>query len=77
MVSSVVGPGVGVLAVVKADAYGHGAVACARALERKVWGFGVSLVEEGIELRRAGSPRPSWYWAAFTASAIATSSPID
>ncbi len=48
----------GVLAVVKADAYGHGAVAVARALERKVWGFGVSLVEEGIELRRAGVSAP-------------------
>ena len=46
------------LAVVKADAYGHGAVGCARALERKVWGFGVSLVEEGIELRRGGINAP-------------------
>jgi alanine racemase len=53
-----VGPGVGVMAVVKADAYGHGAVACARALERKVWGFAVSLVEEGIELRRGGVQAP-------------------
>ncbi|MCS6914711.1 MAG: alanine racemase [Myxococcales bacterium] len=50
--------GVGVLAVVKADAYGHGAVACARALERKVWGFAVSLVEEGVELRRSGIELP-------------------
>ena len=51
-------PGVGVLAVLKADAYGHGAVACARALERKVWGFAVSLVEEGVELRRGGIEAP-------------------
>ncbi len=58
VVNAVVGPGVGVVAVVKADAYGHGAVACARALERKVWGFAVSLVEEGIELRRAGVAAP-------------------
>ncbi len=45
-----------VLAVVKADAYGHGAVSVARALEaaRSVAGFAVSLVEEGIELRAAG-----------------------
>jgi alanine racemase len=42
------------LAVVKADAYGHGAMACARALEPLVWGFAVSLVEEGVELRRGG-----------------------
>ena len=53
-----VSPSTALLAVVKADAYGHGASACARALERKVWGFGVSLVEEGIELRRAGVQAP-------------------
>ena len=53
-----VGPTVGLLAVMKADAYGHGALACARALERKVWGFAVSLVEEGVELRRGGIEAP-------------------
>jgi alanine racemase len=44
------------LAVVKADAYGHGATECALALETAgtVHGFAVSLVEEGIELRQAG-----------------------
>lgn len=52
------GPGVGILAVVKADAYGHGAVVCARSLERRVWGFGVSLVEEGVEIRRSGVESP-------------------
>ncbi|MGH9937483.1 MAG: alanine racemase, partial [Blastocatellia bacterium] len=47
------------MAVVKANAYGHGAVECARALEATgaEW-FGVALVEEGIELRRAGIARP-------------------
>ncbi len=50
--------GVGILAVLKADAYGHGAVMCAQALSRKVWGFAVSLVEEGVELRRAGIELP-------------------
>ena len=44
----------GILAVLKADAYGHGAVMCAQAVARQVWGFAVSLVEEGVELRRAG-----------------------
>jgi alanine racemase len=58
LVAATVGPRVGILAVVKADAYGHGAVACARALERKVWGFAVSLVEEGVELRRGGIEAP-------------------
>ncbi len=46
----------GVLAVVKADAYGHGAVPVARALAGSpdVAGLAVSLSEEGLELRRAG-----------------------
>lgn len=50
-----VGQGVGVMAVVKADAYGHGAVLCAQRLasEGAEW-FGVALPEEGIELRNAG-----------------------
>ena len=58
VLAATVGPGVGILAVVKADAYGHGALAVARALERKVWGFAVSLVEEGVELRRGGIEAP-------------------
>ncbi len=47
------------MAVVKANAYGHGAVRCARALEAAGadW-FGVALIEEGIELREAGIARP-------------------
>jgi alanine racemase len=58
VLASTVGPRVGILAVVKADAYGHGALAVARALEKKVWGFAVSLVEEGVELRRGGIEAP-------------------
>ena len=43
------------LAVVKADAYGHGAVHVARvAVEAGAWWLGVATVDEGIELRRAG-----------------------
>ena len=43
------------MAIVKADAYGHGAVECARRLESEgVDWFGVALPEEGVELRRAG-----------------------
>ena len=48
---------VGLVAVLKADAYGHGAVPLARAanvLQSRLWGFGVSSVEEGLELRQAG-----------------------
>ncbi|GDX83402.1 hypothetical protein LBMAG42_52130 [Deltaproteobacteria bacterium] len=50
-----VGPKVRVLAAVKGDAYGHGAVACARALQEAGGAaFGVALVEEGAQLRDAG-----------------------
>ncbi len=47
------------MAVIKADAYGHGAIECARALEsiRADW-FGVAMVEDGIALREAGISRP-------------------
>jgi alanine racemase len=48
-----------VWAVLKADAYGHGAPAVARTLERaRVDGFCVALLEEGIELREAGIVAP-------------------
>jgi alanine racemase len=52
--------GTDVVAVVKADAYGHGAVAVAQALARAkaVSGFAVSLVEEGVTLRDAGITSP-------------------
>jgi len=50
-----VGPDVTVCAVVKADAYGHGALECARALEEKgaKW-LGVTSLDEAIPLREAG-----------------------
>ena len=53
-----VGPEVAVYGVVKADAYGHGAVAVASVLEPLVDGLAVSLVEEGLELREAGVRKP-------------------
>jgi len=44
-----------VCAVTKADGYGHGSVACARAaLDAGATWIAVALVEEGIELRRSG-----------------------
>jgi len=47
--------GCAVLPVVKADAYGHGAVHVARRLAKEGAAmFAVALVEEGLELRRAG-----------------------
>lgn len=49
----------GVLAVVKADAYGHGAVEVAKALQELGASLlGVAIVEEGIELRKAGIALP-------------------
>ncbi len=46
------------LPMVKANGYGLGAVAVARALESLgPWGYGVATVEEGAELRRAGISR--------------------
>jgi len=58
-VRAAIGPRPGIVAVVKADAYGHGAVAVARILEGAgVWGFGVATVEEGVQLRRAGIRLP-------------------
>ena len=52
--------GADLYAVVKADAYGHGAVPVAAALQRSghVAGFAVSLVEEGVALREAGIDGP-------------------
>jgi alanine racemase len=61
-----VGPNVSVMAVVKANAYGHGAVECARRLEHEGadW-FGVALPEEGIELRKSDVTKPILCLAGF------------
>jgi alanine racemase len=64
-----VGRGVAIWAVVKADAYGQGAVAVGRALEplldRNTDALAVSLVEEGLELRAAGIRVPIIVLGAF------------
>ena len=54
-VRSVVGPGVEVAVVVKADAYGHGAIEVSRVLctEGAKW-LAVSSVDEGVRLREGG-----------------------
>jgi alanine racemase len=58
-VKALVGDDVLVMAVVKANAYGHGAVPVATHLEKDgVDWFGVALVEEGLELRAAGIRSP-------------------
>ena len=54
-IRDLVAPSAGVCAVVKAHAYGHGAVECARALEQEgaKW-FGVTSTDEGLALRDGG-----------------------
>jgi len=47
------------MAVVKDEAYGHGALDVARiALEEGAWGFGLSTLEEAMALRDAGITAP-------------------
>jgi alanine racemase len=52
-------PGARLIAVLKADGYGHGAVECAKRLTAdRVAMIAVSLLEEALELRRAGIDLP-------------------
>lgn len=52
-------PGCGLLAVVKADAYGHGFMDISLELETLgVTAFGVAFLAEGIQLRKSGIDRP-------------------
>ena len=46
------------LGVIKADAYGHGAVELARFLENKCDFFGVACIEEAVELKKANIKTP-------------------
>lgn len=71
--------GVPIVPMIKADAYGLGAVPVARALESlDPWGYGVATVEEGEELRAAGidrhvlvvSPLLEWDFAAARAARL-------
>ncbi len=54
-----VGPGVAVIAMVKADGYGLGTEHVVRAFEPlEPWAYGVATAEEGVALRRLGVTRP-------------------
>src|ERR1044072_8364302 len=70
-----VGTAARIMAVVKANAYGHGAVQCARRLaaEGADW-FGVALPEEAIELRNSGIVQPvlclAGFWSGQAAGCI-------
>lgn len=58
-VRNFVGESVGFMAVVKADAYGHGAVECSRRLEAEgVDWLAVATLEEGVELRESRISKP-------------------
>jgi alanine racemase len=58
-VGEIVGPAVKVLAVLKADGYGHGAVRIARtALNNGAYCLGVASINEGLALRQAGISAP-------------------
>lgn len=46
------------LAVIKANAYGHGAVACANAITEEADGFAVACIEEALTLRKSGIHSP-------------------
>ena len=58
-IKSFVGPAVRTMAIIKADAYGHGAIQCARAaIKEKIDYIGVGIIQEGIELRESGVTSP-------------------
>ena len=57
-VQQLVGESVEVYAVIKANAYGHGALQVAKALKKMVAGFGVATAEEALSLRDAGIKNP-------------------
>ena len=61
-----------VMAVVKADAYGHGAIQVARFLQNKCAFFGVSSMLEAMELRQAGLTTPILILGHTPVSAFAT-----
>ena len=53
-----VGAGIGVMGIVKADGYGHGAVPVAKTIEPYVEGYGVATIDEALILRRHGIQKP-------------------
>lgn len=50
--------GTKLMAVIKADGYGHGAVPIAKAVDHLVDAYGIAIVEEGIPLRKSGISKP-------------------
>ncbi len=50
--------GTKLMAIIKADGYGHGAVPIAKAVDDIADAYGVAILEEAIELREAGITKP-------------------
>ena len=52
--------GTKIIAVIKADAYGHGAVPIAKMVQEYdyIWGFATATAQEALQLRRAGITKP-------------------
>ena len=52
--------GTRIIAVIKADGYGHGARAIAKLIHDYdyIWGFATATAEEALELRHAGITKP-------------------
>jgi len=73
-----VGPGPAVIAMVKADGYGLGAVRVVRALEPlEPWGYGVATADEGVALRENGVRRPILVCGPLPPGATATAAAAD
>ena len=55
-----IGPDTRIMAVIKTDGYGHGAVPIGKELEELevIWGYAVATVEEGEILRRHSLKKP-------------------
>ena len=64
--------GVPVMAIVKADAYGHGAIQVARHIKKECAFFGVSSMLEAMELRKAGLHNPILILGQIPVSAFGT-----
>ena len=54
----IIAEGTKIMAIIKADGYGHGAVPIAKILDPYVQAYGIAIIEEGIELRNAGITKP-------------------
>jgi alanine racemase len=58
-IKKLIGNSTKLMAIIKADAYGHGALPIAKTLDSLgVDAFGIAILEEGIELREAGIHKP-------------------